>query len=126
MVIGKVKGISSGVYRYNPKGHYLEAISTGDIRRKLASNALEQGMIATAPVDIIITAEYGRTTRRYGERGIRYAHIETGHSAQNIYLECESLGLGTCAVGAFNDKGVRELLDIEEAPLYIMPVGIPE
>ena len=126
VVIGKVEGISAGVYRYNPEGHYLEVLSRGDIRRKLASNALGQDMIAAAPVDIIITAQYSRTTRRYGERGIRYAHIETGHSAQNIYLECESLGLGTCAVGAFNDKGVRALLDIEEEPLCIMPVGVPE
>lgn len=126
VVIGEVSGVPAGIYRYNPQGHFLEIISPGDVRSELASSALRQDMIAVAPVDIIITAKYSRTTRRYGERGIRYVHIETGHSGQNIYLECESLGLGTCAVGAFNDRSVKELLNIAEEPLYIMPVGIPE
>ncbi len=126
VVIGEVSGVPAGIYRYHPQGHFLEIISPGDVRSELASSALGQNMIAVAPVDIIITAKYSRTTRRYGERGVRYVHIETGHSGQNIYLECESLGLGTCAVGAFDDRGVKELLNIAEEPLYIMPVGIPE
>jgi nitroreductase len=40
----------------------------------------------------------------------RYVHIEVGHVGQNIYLQAESLGLRTVAIGA-------------EEPLYIMPVG---
>ncbi len=51
--------------------------------------------------------------------------MEVGHVAQNVYLQAAALDLGTVAVGAFDDKRVRELLHIpgEEQLLYIMPVG---
>jgi len=50
--------------------------------------------------------------------------MEVGHAAQNIYLQCESMNLGTVTVGAFNDDKVKELLNqTEKEPLYIMPVG---
>ena len=62
---------------------------------------------------------------KYGERGIRYVHIEVGHAAQNVCLQAEALGLGVCMVGAFHDGRVRELLNLpdEAEPLYLVPVG---
>jgi SagB-type dehydrogenase family enzyme len=68
---------------------------------------------------------YERSTKKYGDRGIRYAHIEVGHAAQNVYLQAETLGLGTVMVGAFTDASVRRLLHMEdeEQPLAIMPLG---
>ncbi len=74
---------------------------------------------------LVLAARYERTTQRYGERGIRYVHIEVGHAGQNLYLQAEALGLGTVAVGAFSDAAVKDLLGIEEDPLYLMPVGRP-
>ncbi|MEA3560691.1 MAG: SagB/ThcOx family dehydrogenase [Candidatus Omnitrophota bacterium] len=126
VVIGRVDDILPGVYRYRPEGHCLKAMSDKDLRSKLALRALGQDMIAKAPVSIVIAADYKRTTDRYGKRGIRYVDMEAGHASQNIYLECESLGLGTCAVGAFADRIVKELLGITEDPLYIMPIGFPQ
>ena len=51
--------------------------------------------------------------------------MEIGHSAQNVYLQAEALGLGTCAIGAFTDDSVSQLLNLpaDEVPLYMMPVG---
>lgn len=72
---------------------------------------------------MVICAEYQRTTRKYGEPGKRYVHIEVGHVGQNIYLQAESLGLATVAIGAFVDEAVKKVLNIKEEPLYIMPVG---
>ena len=75
---------------------------------------------------IYATAIFDRIAGRYGERGReRYVYMEIGHSAQNVYLQVEALGLGTCAVGAFTDDRVSELLKLpaEEEPLYLMPVG---
>jgi nitroreductase len=50
--------------------------------------------------------------------------MEVGAVAENIYLQAETLGLGTTFVGAFSDDGVRRILRINAEPLGIMPVGV--
>ena len=124
VAVGKVEDLACGLYRYTPQQHSLIPLLREDIRQELAREAWGQTMIAKAAVDIIIAANFQRTTSRYGSRGRRYVYMEAGHSSENIYLECESLGLATCAVGAFNDERVKNILRIEEEPLYIMPVGL--
>jgi SagB-type dehydrogenase family enzyme len=59
---------------------------------------------------IVITGVYERTTGKYGQRGIRYVHMEVGHAAQNVYLQAEALGLGSTFVGAFDDERVARRL----------------
>jgi SagB-type dehydrogenase family enzyme len=69
-----------------------------------------------------------RVQERYGERGRqRYIPMDIGHSAQNVYLQAEALGLGTCAIGAFDDEGMAQVLGLpsEEIPMHVMPVGYP-
>ena len=126
VVAGNVDQVEPGVYRYVSNRHLLEQVFAGDIRKDLAEAALNQEMISDAPFSLIYSAIFERTTQRYGDRGrLRYVPMDLGHSAQNVYLQAESLGLGTCAVGAFNDEevtGVMQLPDEEEV-LYIMPVG---
>ena len=124
-VVGNVNGIEAGVYKYDSREHRIVRTIGGDIRNELRAAALGQAMVGEAPVTIVYTAVFSRITGRYGQRGERYAWIEVGHSAQNIYLQAEALGLGTCAVGAFMDIRVSELLQFpaEEEPLYLMPVG---
>ena len=126
-VVGKVEGLAPGVYRYHPEKHELTGVKEGDQRTALFRVALQQNSVKEAPVILIFTVIYERTTRKYGERGIRYVHMEIGHAAQNVYLQAESLGLGTVAIGAFLDDGVAEVLGLpqNEAPLYLMPVGKP-
>ena len=116
----------AGVYRHNSKGGYLTREVEGDLREALAVACLRQMFIADAPVSVVIAAEYERTTGAYGDRGVRYVLIEVGHVAQNIYLQCEALGLATVAVGAFYDEEVAEALNIpkKHRPLYVMPVGV--
>ncbi len=123
LVVGGVEGLEPGVYRYSSSGHSLEIVKEQDVRKRLSTAALGQKMVEEAPVSIIIAAEYGRTVGHYGQRGIRYVHMEVGHAGQNVSLQAVALGLGTVMVGAFEDKEVREVLGIREEPLYIIPVG---
>jgi nitroreductase len=63
---------------------------------------------------------------KYGERGRdRYVPMEAGHVAENIYLQAESLGVGTVTIGAFVDDQVRAVISAppQHTPLYVMPVG---
>ena len=123
LIAGNVKGLEPGVYRYDYLEHTLALTLEGDWREDLALAALNQRFIASAPASIVLAAEYQRTTARYGERGIRYVHMEAGHITQNIYLQCEALKTGTVAVGAFRDEAVQKLLGIAESPLMIVPFG---
>ena len=126
VVVGNVENLSPGVYHYHPKGHSVSKVLDGDKRRELQGVALGQSAMGGAAIDLVFTAVYERTTKKYGERGrIRYVHMEVGHAAQNVYLQCESLGLGAVVIGAFEDGSVKTLLKIEEEPLYIMPIGHP-
>lgn len=121
-----VEGLAEGVYRYDPQGHVLEHILEGDVRQTLARLAV-QTFIAEAPVVLIITGEYERTSWKYGDRATRYVHMEAGHAAQNVYLQAEALGLGTVVAGSFQDEELSRALDLPTGhrPLYIMPVGHP-
>jgi SagB-type dehydrogenase family enzyme len=127
LVAGEVETLRAGLYRYLPGKHALERIKSADLRTELCGAALEQSWIAQAPAAVVITAVYQRVTKKYGERGVRYAHLEAGAAAQNIYLEATALGLGTTFVGAFDDDRVSGLLGIPagEFPLAVMPVGKP-
>lgn len=121
----KVSGLSPGVYKYNPQKHNLVSTVEEHPAAFLADAALQQPALKEAPIVIIITAIFERTTGKYGERGIRYVHMEVGHTAQNIYLQAESLDLGTVFIGAFYDDLVAERLQLDDGvqPLGLMPVG---
>ncbi len=123
IVVGDVSGLESGVYHYLSEEHAIEKILNKDVRKELTGAAWGQDYILFAPLNIVIAADYKRTTGRYGERGIRYVHNEVGHCGQNIHLQCEALGLGTVVIGAFSDERVKKILNIKEEPQYIMPVG---
>jgi SagB-type dehydrogenase family enzyme len=127
LVAGNVVGLAQGIYRYEWKTHTLGFMKKGDFREELTRAAWGQRMVAHAPVSIIFTAVYPRTTRRYGERGrIRYVPMDVGGAGQNVHLQAEALGLGTVIIGAFSDEAVKEILGVKnEVPLYIMPVGRP-
>ena len=123
LAAGKVDGLSPGVYCYVPKTHALRAVRSGDVRDALARAALGQSCVRKGSAVIIIAAVYRRTERKYGSRSRRYVHIEVGSVCQNVYLQCESLTLGTVAVGAFEDKKIREIIGESPEPLLLMPVG---
>jgi SagB-type dehydrogenase family enzyme len=125
VVAGNVNDLNQGIYKYQPTGHELVIILAGDKRNELAAAALSQSFIKDGAIVLIFAAEYSRTTNKYGERGIRYVHMEAGHAAQNVYLQATALNLGTVVVGAFIDDEIKKIMQLprEEEPLYIMPVG---
>jgi len=125
LVAGNVEGLDAGVYRYEPPEHRLAAMQPGDIRGELAVASLGQSSVSDGAIVLVIGAVYERTTAKYGERGVRYVHMEAGHAAQNVCLQATALGLGNAVVGAFSDSEVKETLGLaeDEAPLYVIPVG---
>jgi len=120
-----VEDLPPGIYHYLPKTHELELVKLGDFSRELMRAAIDQEWVGSAPVNLVINAVYERTTRVYGDRGIRYVHMEVGHVGQNVYLQCISLGLACVVVGAFYDEEVKRIVGGVGEPLYIIPIGVP-
>ncbi len=125
VVVGNVEGLGTGVYKYKPERHELVKVRDGDVRAELGDASLHQVWLSDAAIDIIIAAVYERTTIKYGDRGVRYVHMEAGHAAQNICLQAIALNLGLVTVGAFYDDQLKDILTMpdNEAPLYVIPVG---
>ncbi len=123
LVVNNSEELSPGVYYYENSDHSLRLVKKGSTGKKLSQASLGQKSIEEAPINIIITAVFQRTENRYGKRAERYVFMEAGHVGQNIYLQAESLGLGTVVIGAFHDDQVKEVLGIDENVIAIMPVG---
>ncbi len=125
VVAGEVADLPPGIYRYRPEEHNLAPLIDGDKRGELADAALNQQWVKEGALVIVFTGVYRRTTSKYGERGIRYVHMEAGHAAQNLCLQATAMDLGAVTVGAFYDDKVAELLNLpaDEQPLYVIPVG---
>ena len=125
LVVGNVANLAPGVYKYKPERHKLVRIRGEDVREELAEAALGQSWVKEGAIDIVVAAVYERTTKKYGDRGVRYVHMEAGHAAQNIYLQAAALDLGIVTVGAFYDDRVKDIIGMpeDEVPLYVIPVG---
>ncbi|MGM0397576.1 MAG: SagB/ThcOx family dehydrogenase [Halobacteriota archaeon] len=128
VVIGEpgVVDFDAGIYHYDVADHALERVQSGNHQAELQEIAVDQDQVGDAALDVVITGVDERTTQKYGERGRRrYVPIEVGHAGQNIYLQAESLGLSTVAIGAFRDDDLRTLLEVPAShrPLCIYPVG---
>jgi len=125
LAVGNVTDLPKGIYKYKPPSHQLVKVADGDRRAKLSAAAIDQTCVRDGGTVIVFAAVYDRTMRKYRRRGIRYVHMEVGAAGQNVYLQAVSLGLGTVFVGAFDDRKVKEIMNLEdrEQPLGIMPVG---
>ncbi len=125
IIVGNVHELQPGIYKYKPQEHEIHMLMEGDRRKDICNASLGQSCVENGAIVIIFSAVYERTTRKYQERGIRYVYMEVGHAAQNVYLQAESLNLGTVVVGAFYDDEIKRIMNMpdEENPLYIMPVG---
>jgi len=127
VVAGRVDGLERGLYRYRIGHHDLLEVSREDLQDELTAAALGQDCVADAAVLIVVAGVVERTAVKYGERALRYVHMEVGAVAQNVYLQAAALGLGTVYVGAFRDAQVKQVLQMaeEEDPFAILPVGRP-
>jgi SagB-type dehydrogenase family enzyme len=126
LIVGDVTGITSGIYKYNCVNHSLRQVCEGDKREDLCQAVLNQEWIKHTSVAIAVCGVYERTVKKYGKNATKYVHMEVGCVAQNVYLQAQSLGLGTVFVGACDESKMSSLLNLsnDETPLCVLPVGI--
>ncbi len=126
VVVDRVDGLEKGIYHYDAGEHKLVLLKEGEFNRELYDYCLEQEHVRDAPVNIVITMVYNRTASKYGFRSYRYALLDIGHVGMNMYLVATAMGLGTCAIGAFEDDPLNKLLELDtetEFVILIYPIG---
>lgn len=96
-------------------------------KNELAQAALGQDFIAKAPL-VVVGCANNEIQQRYGERGKEvYSICDVSASVQNMLLLAYKEGLGSCWVGAFNEKKISEILDLPKnlRPIVMVPIGFP-
>lgn len=125
-VVHAVAGVERGVYHYAYREHTLELLRAGDYRQAVVDHGIGQEFLGQCGAVVVVSLILQRMRFRYQDRSYRYGLIEAGHVGQNLYLAATSAGLGACAIGAFMDDAINELLGIdgtEEAAVYLLAVG---
>jgi SagB-type dehydrogenase family enzyme len=125
-VVHNVVGLAPGVYHYGVQHHTLAQIKSADLRDTVVQQGLQQAFLGQCNVVIFLTMIMQRMRPKYQDRSYRYGLIEAGHLGQNIYLAATSMGLGACAIGAYMDDAINDMLGIdgvEEFSVYMLSVG---
>jgi len=125
--VHRVVELVPGLYRYLPLDHKLVLLwEDQGLPAKIVDAALGQKFVGEAAVVFIWAAVPYRTEWRYSIRSHKVIAIDVGHICQNLYLACEAIGAGTCAVGAYSQAAMDGLLGVdgeEEFTVYLAPVG---
>ncbi len=120
VVARHIEGLPAGLYQYLALEHRLLAAGSFAVTPvELAAACLGQKMIETAAATLAWVAVRERMTWRYGERGYRYIYLDAGHVCQNLYLACEAVGAGACAIGAYDDAAVNALFHLDGVDRFV-------
>ena len=116
LAVLRVPGLEPGLYRYLPLEHQLlELYQEPKLPGKLIEATLGQVFLARAAVVFIWTTIPNRMEWRYGLAAHKVIALDAGHVCQNLYLACEAIGAGTCAVAAYHQPVMDRLVGVERA-----------
>jgi SagB-type dehydrogenase family enzyme len=127
LAIFRVADLPPGLYRYLPVEHALILEDEPeDLAGQVSRAVFDQRFVAKGAVAFFWTAVPARTEWRYAEASYKVIALDAGHVCQNLYLACEAIGAGTCAVAAYDQEACDALLGVdgdEEFTIYLAPVG---
>ena len=105
VAIFRVEGIPKAIYRYLPLSHQLvEFIIYENLEELISRAALGQSFAGKSAVTFIWTTIPARMEWRYSIASYKVIAIDAGHVCQNLYLACETVGAGTCAIAAYDQE----------------------
>jgi SagB-type dehydrogenase family enzyme len=127
LAVQRMEGLDGGIYRYLPLDNtLLFERGVDNLPGHLTAATHGQRFAGQAAVTFFWTVIPERTEWRYAEASYKIIALDAGHVCQNLYLACEAVGAGTCAIAAYNQTLVDDLLGVdgnEEFSIYIAPVG---
>jgi len=122
-----VTGLEQGIYRYLPLEHQLLVVSQqNNLSARITVAALHQSFVGKSAVTFLWTTIPYRMEWRYDIAAHKVIALDAGHVCQNLYLSCAAIKAGTCAVAAYNQDLMDDLLGVDgkdEFTIYLAPVG---
>jgi len=128
LFICRVETIPRGLYRYLPLTDELVLIypTADQDKLELTRALMGQKFAADSAVLFVWTTLPGRMEWRYLQAAHRVILLDAGHVCQNLYLACEAIQAGTCAIAAYDQEALDELIRVdgeEQFTIYLAPVG---
>ena len=125
LFVSRVQGLEPGLYRYLAFDHALcVQWQRADFEAELDEALLKHHF--GAAVDFIWTTVPYRCEWSYSWESLRLILLDAGHVCAHLYLACEDVGCGTCAVGAYDQQKLDALIGVDgydEFAVYAAPVG---
>jgi nitroreductase len=118
--------------RFSPSGKNLQPwrfilVKDPSLKRRLVKAAVGQSFIAEAPVIVVACGFPDRCYSRMGNY-MKSWPIDVAIAFEHLILQAQEEGLGTCWIGAFEEKEVKPILNIpdEVRVLALTPLGFPD
>jgi SagB-type dehydrogenase family enzyme len=127
IVAFRVAGLAKAIYRYLPLDHALvKVVRHPGLEEHISEATFGQRFCGAGAATFVWTAVPARMEWRYADASYKVIAIDAGHVCQNLYLACEAIDTGTCAVAAYDQERMDELLEVDgrdEFTIYLAPVG---
>jgi threonine aldolase len=122
----RVTALQPGLYRFMPVEHALVMSAPASPTLDAAFDAALFEQLWNCAALFVWTAVPYRTEWRYTSAAGKIVLLDAGHACQALYGACEALGLGTCAIGAYDQAPMDKVLGVDgkdEFAVYAAPVG---
>src|SRR5208337_2929819 len=114
LCVFNVAGLDEAIYRYLPMEHQLLPVSQpAHLSSRISEAALGQDFVGKSAVTFIWTAIPYRMEWRYDIAAHKVIAIDAGHVCQNLYISCEAIHAATCAVAAYHQELLDNLLGVD-------------
>lgn len=127
LAVLNVEGLKPGIYRFLPVEHkLLFEFEVEDLSSRLVHGTRNQHFVGEGAVSFIWTTIPERMEWRYDLAAHKVIALDAGHLCQNLYLACQAVGCGTCAIAAYDQTAMDKLLELNEDKefvIYLAPVG---
>lgn len=127
-------GLEQGIYAFHPHHECLECL-----KKYPQEKLLDRSLHKIFPKDIlgswsfsgisgilVLGAVLHRCSCKYGDRGLRFALMDTGALCQNLYLSAAACQLACCAIGGYIDYELDRFMGFQapnETALLCMFIG---
>lgn len=127
LAVFNVQGLKKGVYRYLSLSHRLVFLFDDDnLEDRVIKASSGQTFVGRCAVTFIWSCIPYRSEWRYYISAHKTMLQDSGHLCQNLYIACEAIGCGTCAIGAYDQSEMDKFLRLDgedEFTVYAAPVG---